>query len=202
MDSRKGILAKLLEQGVRVLLIKECKKIGHLKINLIATSIQIIKGEIQKITIIAKDINYKHLLFDEAELEASKIKINFNLTNKELKFKNNPIIKFKISFSETSLKRILFSKIWNPIENTISEGILNNERLKDLKLSNNQLLLEAFESNILEYINIKTKNGKIYLVNKNYDKIIQIPIEDKIYIENIKIENNLINVFATSTINI
>ena len=200
MDIKKSILAKLLEQGLRILLIKECKKIGHLKINLIATSIQIIKGEIQKINIIAKDINYKYLLFDEVELEASQIKVNFNLTNKELKFINNPIINFKISFSESSLKEILLSNNWNGIKNLICNLLPKNERLKDLKIRNNKLLLEAFESNILEQVNIKTENGKVYLVNKDHNKIIQIPIEDKIYIKNINFKNNIINIFANSSI--
>ena len=200
MNLKKSILAKLLEQGLRILLIKECKKIGHLKINLIATSIQIIKGEIQKINIIAKDINYKYLLFDEVELEASQIKVNFNLTNKELKFRNNPIINFKISFSESSIKEILLSKNWNGIKNLISNLLSKHERLKDLKIRNNKLLLEAFESNILEQVNIKTENGKVYLVNKDHNKIIQIPIEDKIYIKNINFKNNIINIFANSSI--
>tara|TARA_B100001113_G_scaffold856_1_gene807 strand:- start:825 stop:1433 length:609 start_codon:yes stop_codon:yes gene_type:complete len=200
VNLKKSILAKLLEQGLRILLIKECKKIGHLKINLIATSIQIIKGEIQKINIIAKDINYKYLLFDEVELEASQIKVNFNLTNKELKFRNNPIINFKISFSESSLKEILLSNNWNGIKNLISNLLPKNERLKDLKIRNNKLLLEAFESNILEQVNIKTENGKVYLVNKDNNKIIQIPIEDKIYIKNINFKNNIINIFANSSI--
>ena len=200
MDLKKSILAKLLEQGIRILLIKECKKIGHLKINIIATSIQIIKGEIRKINIIAKDINYKYLLFDEVELEASQIKVNFNLTNKELKFRNNPIINFKISFSESSLKEILLSNNWNGIKNLISNLLPKNERLKDLKIRNDQLFLKAFDSDILENINIKIENGKVYLFNKNYNKIIQIPLEDKVYINHIKIENNLVNVFANSSI--
>ena len=198
MDSRKGILAKVLEQGIRILLIKECTKIGHLKINLIATSIQIMKGEIQKIDIVAKNINYKYLLFDEVELEATQIKIISSLTNRELKFKGNPMIKFKISLSEQSLKKILLSSNWNSFGNRISKEILNHEKLKDLKISNDELLLEAFESNTLEHVNIKTKNGKIYLVNKKNNKITKIPIEDKIYIKNIDIKNNSINIFANS----
>ena len=200
MDSRKGILAKLLEQGIRVLFIKECKKIGHLKINIIATSIQIIQGEIQKINIIAEDINYKYLLFDKVELEATQIKIKFNLTNNELKFKTNPSVKFKISFSENSLKKILLSDNYNGIGNMISEKILKYEKLKDLKIRNNKLFLEAFETNNLEQITLETENGKVYLVNKKVNKIALIPIEDKIFIENVNIENNLINFLAKSSI--
>ena len=121
----KGILAKLLEQGIRILLIKECKNIRNLKIDIISNSTQIIKGEIPKINIIAEDINYKNLLFDKLDLEANRLKINFNLTNKELYFKDNPIIKFKFSLSQDSLRTVLLSNSWNWIENMISKEILN-----------------------------------------------------------------------------
>ena len=92
----KGILVKLLEKVIRILLKKECKNISNIKIDLFASSIQIIKGEIKKINIIAEDINYKDLLFDEIELEANDVKVIFEIKNKKLNFNNNFIIKFKI----------------------------------------------------------------------------------------------------------
>ena len=85
----KGILAKLLENGIKILLKKECGHISKLKINIYASSIQIIKGIIQKIHIISEGINYKDLLFDYIELEANNVKLNFKISNKELKFEND-----------------------------------------------------------------------------------------------------------------
>jgi len=200
----KGILAKLLEQGIKILVIKYCKKIGSIRINIIASSIQIIKGELQKINIIAEDINYKDLLFDRVELEANQIKIKFKLTNKELNFKNNPIIKFKLSLSEDSLKTVLLSKNWSWIGARISKEILNKEKLEDVKLRNDKLLIKGCKNNMTnnqaEQINIKAEKGKIYLENKTYNKTIQVPMENKIYIENINIENNLIKISANSSL--
>ncbi len=200
-----GILAKFLEQGVRMLLIKECKKINNIKIGIISSSTQIIKGEIQKINITAKDINYKELLFDEFELEANHLKINFKITTKELYFKNDPIVKFKISLSQNSLKKILLSNNWNYIGNRISKEILNQDKLEDIKIKNDKLLIKTSEEsntiNKLEQIHIKVHEGNIYLKNRTYKKTIKIPFEDKIYIENVNIVNDLINVFITSSIN-
>ena len=203
-SKEKGILAKLLEQGIRLLLFKECKKISNLKIDITSSSTQIMRGEIQKINIIAELINYKDLLFDKVELEANHLKINFKLANKELSFKYNPIIKFKISLSQKSLRTILLSNNWNWIENSISKGILNKEKLEDIRIKNDKFLIDYYKKktklNEEEQINIKTEKGKLFLENKTSSKIIQIPIEDKIYIENVKIENNLINIFANSSI--
>ena len=53
----KGILAKLLEKGIRLLLKKECKKVGELKIDIFASSIQIIKGIIKLISTVINKIN-------------------------------------------------------------------------------------------------------------------------------------------------
>tara|TARA_B100000700_G_C14740369_1_gene712715 strand:- start:93 stop:725 length:633 start_codon:yes stop_codon:yes gene_type:complete len=201
---KKGILTKLLEKGLQILLIKECKKIGNLKIDIISSTTQIIKGTIDKIYINAEDINYKDILFDNFFLEANQIKIKFNLINKELHFINNPIIELKISISQNSLRSILSSNNWSWIGNMISQELLNKERLEVIKISNNKLLIKTSKENVninkVEKINIKSYKGKIYMENKKYDKTIQIPIEDKIYIKNIYIENNLINIFANSSI--
>ena len=51
-----------------------------------------------------------------------------------------------------------------------------------------------------EKINIKTDRGKLYLENEFLKKSIRIPIENKIYIKNVKIENNLINIIANSSV--
>ena len=200
----KGILVKFLEKGIKILVIKHCKKISNLKIDIISSSTQIVKGEIQKINIIAKDINYKDLLFDEFELEANNLKIILRLTTKELCFKNNPIIKFKISLSQNSLKTILFSNNWNWIKNMISKEMLNQDKLEDIKIKNKKFLIKASKKNNIinemEEINIKADKGKIYLENKTGNKTIQIPIEDKIYIENVIMDNNSVNIFANSSI--
>ena len=200
----KGILTKFLEQGIKILIIKECKKIRNLKIDIISTSTQIIKGEIKKINISAEDINYKDLFFDELQLEADNLKINFKLINKELYFKDNPKIKFKILLSQSSVRTALLSDKWNWIGDKISNEILNLEKLIDIKIKDGQLLIKASKNNLsvnqVKRIDIKTERGKIYLENKDYNKIIQIPIEDKIYIKNVNIENNLINISASSSI--
>ena len=200
----KGILAKLIEQGIRILLIKECKKIGNLKIDIISTSTQIIKGEVQKINLFAKDINYKDLLFDEIKLESNQIKINFKLINNKLYFQNDPIIKFKISLSQNSLTKVLLSNNWNWIGNMISKKLLNQEKLGNIRIKNGKFLIKENEKNKsineVEQINIKTESGRVYLENKAFNKSIQIPIEDKVYIENVSIENNLIHFFGNSSI--
>ena len=200
----KGILAKLLERGIRILLIKECKKIRNLKIDLISSSTEIITGKIQKLNIIAEDINYKDLLFDEFKLEANHLKINFKLTSKELYFKSNSIVKLKISLSQKSLRTVLLSNSWSWIGNMISKELLNQEKLEDVKIRDGKLLMKASDINLNikqeEQINIKAEKGKLYLGNKLYDKIIQIPMEDKIYIDKIYIENDLLNIDANSSI--
>ncbi len=202
--NKKGIFIKLLEQCIKILLMKEFQKVRNLKINISSTSTQIIKGEIQKIEISAEDINYKDLFFDKLQLEADNLKINFKLINKELYFTNDPLIIFRISLSQSSLKKVLLSKNWNWIENNISKELLNQEKLIDIKISNGQLLMKTSKKNITinqeEQINIKTEKGKVYLENKVYNKMIQIPIEDKIYIKNLNIENDSINIYASSSI--
>jgi len=201
----KGILAKLLEKGIEILLNKECKKIGKTDINIIASSLEIIKGIIPKIHISAKDINYKNLLFDEIELEANNLKIRFKISNKELNFKNDFSMEFKVSLSENSLKTILFSDDWNWMGDLITKKILDQDKLYDIKIKNDQLFIKASKDKQTinykeEKVTIRTEDGKLYLENKAYKKYIKIPLEDKVFIENVNIKHNLIIIFANSSI--
>ena len=202
----KGILAKLLEKGIEIFLKKECKKIGKIKIDIAASSTQIIKGIIKKIHILAEDINYKDLLFDKIELEANDINIIFNLHNKELNFKNNFSIQFKISLSENSLKTILLSNNWNWIGAIISKEIFNQEKLEDISIKNDQIIIttskEQTNDNKGGKVSIMIKKGKLYLESKENSKFLKIPIEDKVLIENVNIKNNLINIYAKTSISL
>tara|TARA_Y100001968_G_scaffold302879_1_gene316558 strand:+ start:51 stop:683 length:633 start_codon:yes stop_codon:yes gene_type:complete len=203
---KKGILARLLEQVMKMLLIKECKNISNIKIDIISSTTNIIKGDIKKINIHAEGIDYKDLLFDEINLEANHLKINFQIKKKELHFKNDPIIKFKISLSQNNLKRFLLSKNWDWLRNLLSNNLLNQVKLAGFEIKNDQLFINTLKEkkNLNEpaQIEIKTDKGKIYLNNINHRKTIQIPIEEKIHIENIYIENNLINIFGNSSISL
>ncbi len=200
----KGILAKLIEKGIEILLKKECKKIEEIEINIFATSIQIIKGLIQKIQIMAKNINYKDLLFDEVKLEANDVQIILKLNNKELSFGNNFTTKLKISLSAKSLKTVLSSKNWNWIEDMMINKILNKNKLKDIQIKNGLIVIKTSQDDNIIYkeekIEIKTENGKLYLRNIANNKYIKIPIEEKIYIKNVNLKNNLINITANSCI--
>ena len=137
-------------------------------------------------------------------MEADNLKINIKLTTKELKFRNDPLIKFKISLTQSSLRTILLSKNWHWIGDKISKEILNEGKLIDIKIRNGQLLIKTSKNDINitkeQHINITAEKGKVYLNNEAGNKIIQIPLEDKIYIENIYLENKLINIFASSSV--
>ena len=200
----KGLLAKLLEKGIRILLKKECKEIGIIKIEIIASSIQIIKGVIKKIYINAIVIDYKDIVIDEIELEANDVKIIFKIKNRELILKQELLVKFKISFSEKSIKTILFSTKWNFIGDKIAQKILNQSKFQDIKIMNNKIQIKAYNEskaiNFEEKIDLKIKNSNLYLENKVNKKSIKLPIEDKVRIQNVSIENDIIIISAVSTI--
>ena len=200
----KGIIAVLLEKCIEIYLKKECNKIKKININIFSSTIKIIKGLINKITIIAEGINYKDLIFDEIKLEAKDVKIVFKIQDKELKFKNNFTINFKILLSENSLKEILLSNNWNWIGKKISKQLLNLDKLEDIKINNNQILMKGQKStnsiNEAEKVKITAEKGKIYLKSKSYNKSINIPIEEKVYISNIYIHENSIIFDGNSSI--
>ena len=202
--NEKGILAKLLEKAINIILKRECNKIGELRIDIKANSIQIVKGIIPKINIFAKDIDYKSLLFDEIEIEGNNIKIIFNILNKKLNLENNFIVEFKISLSQKSIQAFLLADDWNWIREMIGKEILNQDTLENIIIKNDQIFLKGSrnEINESEKIEIEVIQGQLYLRNKATNKAIKIPIEDKVIFKNINIQNNLIFILAKSSVSL
>ena len=200
----KGILSIILEKAVEILLKKECKKISKIHIDIVSSSIQIIKGIIKKVYIKAEDINYKDILLDKLELEANDVEIILKISKKEIDFKNNLKIDFKISLSENSIKTVLLSESWSWVGEMISKEILNQDSFYDIKIINDQLFIKGLKNkeNISygEELEIKDNKGRIYLESKVSNKFIKIPTENKICIKDINIHNNLINIAAESSV--
>ena len=199
---KKSILARLLEKGVEIFIRKKCKKIKKININIIASTNQIFKGIIDHVNLIAEEVNYQDLVFDKIELEASEVKFKLKINKKDLEIKNNLIINFKLSLSEKSIKKILFSKHWNWIQAIISKNILDEEKLEDIKIKGEQMELKSIRNKHIriEKVNFILKNGNLYLASKNNKKSIIIPIEDKVDINNIYIKNDSINILANSSV--
>tara|TARA_B100000700_G_C14910192_1_gene791834 strand:- start:545 stop:1180 length:636 start_codon:yes stop_codon:yes gene_type:complete len=204
--AEKGIFSGLIEKGIEFFLKNQCNQINSIKIDIFATSMQIIKGEINKINLKAKEINYKELLFDEIELEAENVKIKYKINKKKLVFKNEFIVDFKLKLSEKSVRKILTNKNWSWIENLISKAILNLNSLNNITIENNEIRVEGFNKNINDYkqaiIGIHTKEGKVYIKDKSCKKNLEIPIDENIYINKSIIQNNLIIILAKAKVNI
>ena len=205
-NEEKGILSKVIKKVIEILLKKECKMIKNININVSSTNQEILKGEINLIKITAENVNYKELLFNEIELQTNKLRINYQIINNKLNFKDSFSVKIKISLTGESLHKILNSQNWLWVGSIISEKLLKLNHLTDIKISNNIIELKASDKNNTNYktelVKIESKEGKIHLQNINNMYSIIIPIEDKIYINKINIVGDRININAQSEISI
>ena len=85
------------------------------------------------------------------------------------------------------------SEDWNWIEKIISKEILNQDKLEFIKIKGDHILMKTSKDKEERkegvIVKINSRNGKIYLENKIYNKCINIPIEDKVWINNINIDS-------------
>ncbi len=205
-NKKKGILPKLIEKGIEIFLRKECKLIKNININISSSNREIIKGEINKMRITAEKVNYKELLFNKIELRTNKLRLNYQIINKQLNFKDKFSVKMKISLTGESLMKILKSDNWAWVECLISKKLLDSSHLTDLKIENKMIKLKGSNNNNTnhktELVEIKSKEGKIQLKTTNNMYSIIIPMEDKIYINHINIAGNQITINAQSEVSI
>ena len=86
----------------------------------------------------------------------------------------------------------------------ISKKLLNQSKLEDIQIENDQISIKTSKDqknfNEGENVDIKVERGRLYLENKFYNRSIRIPIENKVFIKDVSIKNNLISIFAKSSI--
>ncbi len=199
---RKGVLSKLIEKGIEIFLKKECRMIKNININISSSNREIIKGEINEMKITAEEVNYKELIFNNIELQTSKLGFDFQIINKQLKSKDNFLLKMKITLTGESLNKMLNSQNWDWIGCLISQKLLNLSQFTDLQIENNIIKIKGSNkdktNHKTELVKIKSKEGKIHLKNIDNMYSMTIPIEENIYINHINIIENKININAQS----
>ncbi len=202
----RGILARLIEKGVELILRKECNNINDIEISILATNFGILKGHINKIRIDAKEVNFKDLIIDKLNLETNKLDISYQIRNGKININDEFSIKFKLSISQISLKKILFSKKWTWLGELIVKELLNLDKLTDIKILNDLFEItgkdkkDSYSNKIL--FKLIPKEGKVNLEGISIKNSFSIPIEEKIFIYDIFIEDNVLKISGYSNVTI
>ncbi len=199
----------LLETGLAYWVRSQCKSIGTLKIIINGLSLGFPNNEVSDINVIAKEVNFKDIHFEQLNLNAELIKFRLNLMNKSggiLSIEDDFKIDGGLSMSSKDINMVLSSSTWCSLKEWIISNFFSKQTNLNSQIKDNLLILQAFDStkhkkNLEEKIfSLQSKSGNLLFrdIKSCYEKY--FPIEDSIFIKDAYFSSNKLNFLIESNV--
>ena len=199
----------LLETGFTYWVRSQCKSIDSLKINIKGLSLGFPNNKVSDINLIAKEVNFKDIHFEQLNINAEFIKFKINLMNKSggiLSIEDDFKIEGRLSMSSKDINLVLSSLTWYSLKEWIISSFFNQQTDINSQIKNNLLILQAFDStnNKMNFeekmFSLQAKNGSLSFrdINSCYEK--DFPIEDSIFIKDTYFSGDKVNFLIESKV--
>ena len=206
---QKTPFERLLETGLTYWVSSKCKSIGTLKIIIKGLSLGFPNNQVSDINLIAKEVNFKDIYFEQLNINAELIKFKLNLMNKNggiLSIEDDFKIEGRLSMSSKDINLVLSSLTWFSLKEWIISSFFSKQTTLNSQIKNNLLILQAFDStnnkkNLEEKIfSLQSKSGNLLFrdINSCYEK--DFPIEDSIFIKDTYFSGDTVNFLIESTV--
>ena len=182
-------LTHIVEIGLIYWIQKQCKSIDNIQLHLNNLKLGLINSKISSISLKARNINVNNFLISKLSLETEEFRFGLNLRENYrdiIAIKDDFNINAKIQLKEYQLKSIIFSEEWGWLKNWLSSKFLDNQKILDLEITKNTILIKAIDKRnqkkLNKHFSIVVSNGKLTL--KDLETLIEeyIPMDKLIVI--------------------
>ena len=195
----KGILAKLIETALILWIKKQCEEVNNLILKVKGSNINLLKGNISEIRLIASGILFKEIPIQDINISSSEIHFNLSLKDKSINFKENLKVSADISITRDGFTKILIESRWAFLGELIQKEFLNMRSINYISLKNGNIQICSSEDRKTTTTSINTfklicREGKPELIDIKSSKSIEIPMDQNIFCKNTKISDNLLKI--------
>ena len=172
-------------------------------------SLGIPNNEVSDINLIAKEVNFKDIHFEQLNINAEFIKFKINLMNKSggiLSIEDDFKIEGRFSMSSKDINLVLSSLTWYSLKEWIISSFFNQQTDINCQIKNNLLILQAFDStnNKMNFeekmFSLQAKNGSLSFRDINSCNEKDFPIEDSIFIKDTYFSGDKVNFLIESRV--
>ena len=194
-----SVIENFINLGIRTWLKSICSKINikSLKININKKFI----GKIDEINLEAVNIIYQNIYLSKIIIKTKNCCLKFNYKNKII-FAENLMINSLLIIDNINLNNLLFQNKWENVRIKIQDVFLEGHNITNITIKKNLINLkyEKNNFNLETNISLSLVNNLIFLENLKNKKKMQLPIDENIKFNYLKIKNELINIDLTSKV--
>jgi len=188
-------LVSIIEIGLKYWIEKKCHSINGLDIKIKASLLNVIQGRVKEVNLLANEVNFNNIIINRIYIKAENISLMLNL--KEVIPRVELSDKFKIegdlALCDKGLNETLTSNSWSRIGDWLTKEFLPGYQFKEILLSESFIIVKALNirsnKTLEKHLSIISKDGKLFLKDRDSAKNSVFPMDPSIYIKDVIIKD-------------
>jgi len=193
-SGRSGPLLQLLANGLGLWIRSQCDEVDELKLKLNGSAIQLLRGKLRSVELLARRVTFQGLPIQHADLCTGSLNINLRpgLSQQVLQLQEPFQLQGEVTMLGTDLNRALLSDRWSWLGDWLAEQLMGLQTLGSLSIDNDVLQLEAPVINagpaIRRRFRLQAADGTVLIRHLDADGAVHLPMDPGIRISEARLQ--------------
>ncbi|MEX0589047.1 MAG: DUF2993 domain-containing protein [Cyanobium sp.] len=203
-----GPVMQLLARGLQLWIRQQCQAIGFLDIQLEGTALQLLRGRLAGVQLMARRVVYKDLHLELVELRSGSIQVHIGnlLKGQPLELERAFQIEGQVSFTPDGLSRSLIAPQWRALGDSLGEHLLGIVPLVELGMNHDHLVFAAQGLGSRELIQLETTitavEGSVEICSCDGTISCRLPMDPNISIEAARLESGMVHLLGVAQVSV
>ncbi len=199
-SSRSSPVLQLLASGLQLWIRQQCQAVDALELQLHGSALQLLRGRLEGVSLVAQGVVYQQLVFERVELTSGLIRVQMGglLKGQGLQLQEPFRISGTVGFSAEGLERVLTSPPWQWLGDLLAEQLLGRSPLTGLRIAEDRLVLVVAQAEaqatagppLLELqARPEAVNGSVEIRAIEGEAVARLPMDPSIRIDEARLRN-------------
>jgi hypothetical protein len=202
-----GPVLALLSRGLEFWVRQQCQAIEQLEVRLEGSGLQLLRGRLEGVQVLARGVRYQELELAEVRLrgEALRVRMGVLLRRQILELENPFRVRGAIRLSGEGLNRSLAHPTWSWLGDQLAEDLIGLRPLAGLRLREDRLVLQARSGGSEDVLveretTLEAREGTVVVRCEPGEAFTQLPMDPAIRIESALVGSGRLELAGEATI--
>lgn len=203
-----GPVMQLLASGLQLWIRQQCQGIGSLDIQVEGSALQLLRGRLAGVHLLARRVVYRDLHLELVELHSGPIQVHIGnlLKGQSLQLERAFEIQGRVSFTPDGLTRSLSAPAWRSLGDSLSEELLGIVPLVELRMHHDSLVFAARGLGSRDLVELETSiaavEGSVEIRSRAGRVSCRLPMDPGITIEAARLEAGMLQLQGQARVSV
>lgn len=203
-----GPVMQLLASGLQLWIRQQCEAIGSLDIQLEGSALQLLRGRLAGVQLLARRVVYRDLHLELVELRSGPIQVHIGnlIKGQPLQLEHAFQINGQVSLTPDGLTRSLSAPSWRVLGDTLGEELLGIVPLVELRIRHDSLVFAARGLGARDLVELETSvaavDGSVEIRSRAGDVRSLLPMDRGITIHDARLEGGMVQMVGVAQVSV